>query len=312
MNVFAPLALLLALVAGCSRPLPLPAQDFVIAHQNPLTRIAGQVLRWDEPAEPEHIFGPIHFVGTQSLAAWLIKATDDDYILLNTGTQRSGPLIEASIRKKVDPRRIKLLLAGHAHFDHVGGHAHIKKIADPDVRVAMFAEDVPRMTSGGIYDFRYGNVSAFLFDPVKVTEELRDGQDVCLRDTCLTALKTAGHTEGSTTFMMKVVERGKAYRVVFLDGTGVNPGYRVLKQPSYPKIARDYCNTFRLVASWTPDLWFTAHNEMFDFEGKRARAAREGIGVWAEGYREFVERERGKFAAQMALEAEPGEATPCR
>ena len=53
---------------------------------------------------------------------------DFGHILLNTGMPSSGRMIEASIRKLgFKPEDIKLMLTCHAHIDHVGGHAYLKK-----------------------------------------------------------------------------------------------------------------------------------------------------------------------------------------
>ncbi|TNC69817.1 MBL fold metallo-hydrolase [Rubellimicrobium roseum] len=67
--------------------------------------------------------GPISFVGTRGLGICLIE-TGDGLILMNTGMPGSGPMIEEPIRALGhDPAEIEILLAGHAHVDHVGGHA---------------------------------------------------------------------------------------------------------------------------------------------------------------------------------------------
>src|SRR5687767_11022844 len=67
-------------------------------------------LKWDEPAEPAKIVGPVYFVGTQGLSVYLITSKAG-HILIHTGMPGSGPLIEASIRKLgFDPKDIKLLL----------------------------------------------------------------------------------------------------------------------------------------------------------------------------------------------------------
>ena len=102
----------------------------------------------------------------------------------------------------------------------------------------------------------------------------RDGDTIKLGDVALTARLTPGHTKGATTWITNVVEDGKIYRVVFPDGTGVNPGYRVAKNPSYPGISDDYPRTFYILESLKPDIWLAPHLETFDFEGKRARVTK--------------------------------------
>lgn len=46
--------------------------------------LARKALKWEEPAEPVEIAGPIYFVGTKGLGAFLITTSEGD-ILMNTG-----------------------------------------------------------------------------------------------------------------------------------------------------------------------------------------------------------------------------------
>ena len=89
----------------------------------------------------------------------------------------------------------------------------------------------------------------------------RDEDEIKLGDITITALLTPGHTKGSTTYVMNVVEDGKTYTVVFPDGTSVNPGYRVARNPSYKGIEDDFRRTFRTLEGLKPDIWLAPHNE---------------------------------------------------
>ena len=121
---------------------------------------------------------------------WLITGSEGD-VLLNTGMPESGPMIEASIRKLgFDPKRIKWLLAGHSHVDHVGGHGYIKKLTG--AKVAVAEKEVGLLESGGKGQFNYDGVPGFGYEPVKVDRALRDGDVVTLGDIALTAHLTPG------------------------------------------------------------------------------------------------------------------------
>ena len=119
---------------------------------------------------------------------------------------------------------------------------------------------------------------------------LRDGDTIEIGDVQLTAHLTPGHTRGSTTWVANIVDGGKAYMVAFPDGVGFNPGYRLVKNPSYPGIADDYRRTYHVLEMLKPDIWLAQHNEYYDLEGKRARAATEGVKAWIdpEGFRRWV------------------------
>jgi len=263
---------------------------------------AAKQLKWEEPAEPVKVVGPIYFVGTTGLSVWLIT-TSEGPLLLNTGMPDSGPMIEASIRKLgFKPEDIKLMLTCHAHIDHVGGHAYLKKLSG--AQVVMLADEVELIQSGGKTDFHYGNVPEFAFEPVKVDRVIRDGESVKLGDVTMTAHKTAGHTRGSTTWVTNVTDAGKSYGVVFPDGTSVNPGYRVAKDPSYSDIGDDFRRTFQTLETLKPDIWLTPHTETLSLEARRVHTAKEGAEAWVdpEGYQRWVASRRQKFEAQVKKE----------
>jgi metallo-beta-lactamase class B len=296
----------------------LPAAGAQLAKQQPMAEdfekfandpklflsTATKMLGWNDPAVPVHIVGPIYFVGTKGLGSYLIK-TSAGRILLCTGMPPSGPMIEESIRKLgFDPRDIKLILSCHGHIDHAGGHAYLKRISGAKV-VAMGAE-VDLLESGGRTDFHYAAYPEFLFEPVKVDQVLHDGESIRHGDVTMTARHTPGHTKGATTWIMDVKEDGRRYTVVFPDGSNINPGYRLAKNPSYLGIVDDYRRTFQTLEGLRPDIWLTQHTDVYDFEGKRIRAAKVGVRAWVdpEGYRKWLASQRAKFEAQVKKELE--------
>ena len=66
----------------------------------------------------------------------------------------------------------------------------------------------------------------------------KDEDEINSGDVAMTALLTNGHTKGSTTFVMEVVDEGKDYVVVFPNGTSVDPlAIDSVKNPSYEGIS---------------------------------------------------------------------------
>ncbi len=263
---------------------------------------AGKRLKWEEPAEPARILGPIYFVGTQGLGVFLITGSEG-HVVVYTGMSNSGPMIEKSIRKLgFKPEDVKLILTGHAHVDHVGGHAHLKQVTGG--KIAMMREEKELFESGGKIDFHYGTIKEFQFAPAKVDTTFKDEDEIKLGDISIKALLTPGHTQGSTSYVTKVTDNGKSYTVVFPDGTGINPGYRVSKNPSYPGIEANYQRTLRTLESLEPDVWLAPHNEAYGLNAKLERAAKEGAKAWLdlEGYRKWVASRRSAFEATLAKE----------
>jgi metallo-beta-lactamase class B len=266
--------------------------------------MGAEVRSWYQAADPMPIVGPIYFVGTKGLGVYLIK-TDAGSILLFGAMPGSADLIEANVRALVDPKDVKLILTCHAHVDHVGTHASLKKLTGAEV-VSMDRE-AELLESGGKADFQYSGQSFFEFTGVKPDRVVSDGATVTLGGVTLTAHLTPGHTKGTTTWSTTVTgQDGRRYLVVFPDGTSVNSGYRLVKNPSYPGIADDYRKTFAVLESLEPDIALHPHNSFFDFESRRERAKTEGVAAFVDrdAYRRFVAERKKLF--EQALAAETG------
>lgn len=273
-------------------------------------KVTREQQKWDEPADPAKIVGPIYSVGTMDLAVYLIKSIDG-LVLINTGMPGSGPLIEAAIRKLgFDAKNIKLLLIGHAHCDHAGDVAYIKKISG--ARIAVIKEEKELLESGGKLDFMYGQYKDYYFEPVKADKVFQDGDTLRVGDIVIKAFLTNGHTKGSTTFVTDVVDAGKKYHVVFPDGLNINAGYRVAKNPSYPGIADNYRRSISILGKLKPDIWLTAHNSIDGYREKLARSAKEGAKAWVDpaGYDQFLAHEKkyleNQIKNEMGIVNKPG------
>lgn len=295
--------ILAALSAAPAHTQAPPTRDQLARNNKLFIEGATRALKWEQPAEPVHIAGPLYFVGTQGLGSYLF-ATSEGLILLGTGMPSSGPMIADSIRKLgFRPQDIKIILTWHAHADHAGAIAYFKQLSG--AQLAVMDGDVAAMEDGGRSDFHYGwDWRTMGYPAAKVDRVLRDGDSVRLGDVVLTALSTPGHTRGDTTWVTTIVDKGKAYTVVWPDGTSVNPGYRVASQPSYPGIGDDYRRTLARLELLKPDIWLVSHTDRFGLDDKRARAAREGVAAFVdpEGYRRYIVAQRAAFEEQVARE----------
>jgi metallo-beta-lactamase class B len=255
-----------------------------------------------EPAEPIHIVGPVYFVGTQDLGVYLV-ATKAGHVLIDGAMPGSAPLVEASIRKLgFKPDEIRVLLITQAHFDHVGTLAHFKR--STGAQVAVMAPDDELVKSAGRTDYLFSGQKRFRFDPVTADRVLKDGDVVELGGVRLTARLTPGHTRGTTSWTTSVEDGGRGYSVVFAGSTSVNPGTRLVRNPSYPGIADDYRRSFRLLESLAPDVFLGAHVGFFDMDAKRARAPTAGVQAWVdpEGWKRHVAESKAAFEALVARE----------
>src|SRR3989442_13481769 len=102
----------------------------VIGAQTPLLspqQLAQSHGPYSKSIEPFRIVSNIHYVGAKNIASYLI-ATPDGHILIDTGTNEMGPVVRANVEKLgFKLTDIKIMLSSHAHFDHIEGHAAMKK-----------------------------------------------------------------------------------------------------------------------------------------------------------------------------------------
>ena len=115
---------------------------------------------YSQPVEPFRIVGNIYYVGALNIASYLIT-TPQGHILIDTGTTEMHDAIVRSVEQLgYRVADIRILLASHAHFDHVEGPADtrntfrkLKAERQPDIVLvghpqAMFAGTVDAMRRG--------------------------------------------------------------------------------------------------------------------------------------------------------------------
>ena len=254
---------------------------------------------WTEPFPAFRIAGNLYYVGSKGLAAYLIT-TPEGHILINSNMEANVPMIRKSVESlKFKFDDIKILLISHAHFDHCGGSATIKKLTG--AKYMVMEGDVDVVESGGKTDFQYGNDPEAVFAPAKVDRVLHDGDQVKLGDAMLTARLTPGHTKGCTTWTMRVNDGSKTRDVVIVGSPNVNPGYKLVSNAAYPGIADDYEKTFRVLKSLPVDYFLGAHGSYFDLEKKYARIKAWELGALFDpaGYKSFVSDREQAFRIEL-------------
>ena len=258
---------------------------------------------WNDHEAPFRLAGPIYYVGTRHLAAFLV-ASPQGHILIDGGMPSTAPIIEKSIRGLgFKPEDIRILLTTQAHFDHVGSHAHFKKLSGAMVQAMTGDETLLR--DGGKSDYLFADRPEAHFPPVTVDRVLKDGDIVTIGGVRITARHTPGHTPGSATYEMTVKDAGRDYRVVFAASTTVNPGTRLVKAPSYPGIMADFRRTFEVLQSLQPDIFLSGHSGFFNLQAKRAAMPKDNPAaafVDPDGYRTLIAERRKAFESVVAKE----------
>jgi len=221
---------------------------------------------WVQPTTPFQLADNLYYVGTEGLSSWLIT-TPKGHILLDAPMEQNVPAVEANIRAlgfKVED--IEMLLNSHAHFDHAGGLARIKK--DSGAILAASAGDRSALEKG-VY-IGSEDVAALKFAPVKVDVIVKDGQTVSLGGVTLTATLTPGHSAGCTTWSFPLKVDGQKRKVVYYCSTSVAAN-RLAPKEQYKGIVADYQRTFATLGKMKADIFLAPHGEQFDLAAKRAR-----------------------------------------
>lgn len=220
---------------------------------------------WSQDYPPFRLAGNLYYVGTYELGAYLIT-TSRGHILINTGLDDSGPLIRAHVKalgfKFAD---IKILLATHAHFDHVGAMAAIKK--QTGARMMINERDAEVLADGGNSDYVLGGKgSAFL--PVKADRLLHDHDTIRLGDMKIEMLHHPGHTKGANSFLFDVKDAQRTYRVLIANMPSVLDETKLSGMPGYPEVGKDYAYTLHAMKGLQFDLWFASHASQFELHKK--------------------------------------------
>ena len=256
---------------------------------------------WYEPFPAHKVIGNVYYVGSKDLATYLIT-TPDGHILINSGFERTVPLIQKSVEslgfKMTD---VKILLASHAHSDHVAGHALLQKLTGAKVYVMRGDDQV--IASGGKGQYMY---TADRWAPCKVDRVLKDRDEVKLGGVTLVARRTPGHTRGCTTWTWRALDGGKNYDVVVIGSPNVNPGFQLVGNKDYPEIAADFAQTFEILKSLPCDVFLGAHGGYYGMV-ERYELLKKGQAnafVNREGYKEYVAQKERAFRKNLATQQE--------
>jgi metallo-beta-lactamase class B len=240
---------------------------------------------------PHKVIGNIYYVGTKSLAVFLI-VTPQGNILINSTYERNVPLIQRSVEQLgFKFSDIKILLGSHAHGDHQEGDAAVKALTG--AQVMALAEDVPAlqaMKPGG--------------KDHPIDKILHDGESVTLGGTTLVAHLTPGHSRGCTTWTLKAQEGGKSYDVVIIGSLGTNPGFKLVNNADTPAIAEEFARAFKVSRSLLCDVPLGSHPGMYNMQAKYAKIAAGGPNPFIDpdGYKLELDIDEAMFRAVLAAQ----------
>ena len=242
---------------------------------------------WQMPYQPFRIVGNLYYVGTYDLACYLIT-TSEGNILVNTGLAESVAMIKSNIEslgfKFSD---IKILLATHAHFDHVAGMADIKETTA--AKMMINEKDAQALADGGNSDFIFGGKGS-TFKGVKADRSLKNNDTIRLGNMEIVALNHPGHTQGANSFLFEVRDENRSYRVLIANMPTMQDQTNLAGMEGYPNIAKDYAYTFDALKKLKFDIWLSSHASQFKLHQKHkiGDAYNPGAFIDQPGYDETV------------------------
>jgi metallo-beta-lactamase class B len=245
-----------------------------------------QRAAWNRPTEPFRIIGNIYYVGAAGVSAFLITSPEGS-ILLDGGLPETALQIVANIAALgFDVKGVKYLLNSHAHFDHAGGLAELKRASG--ATMVASSGDAPVLRAGS------RDMPAVVVDRI-----VADGEAVRVGNATLTAVITPGHTKGCTTWTMTTTEGGRPQRVLFYCSTSVVD--RLDGNAQYPQIVEDYERSFDRLSRLEADVFLGNHPVFFNPEAKRKRMAGATANPFIDPteLQRFVAASRSEFLAAL-------------
>jgi metallo-beta-lactamase class B len=244
----------------------------------------------DRVAYPAYkIIGNVNYVGTVTLNSYLIT-TPQGHIVINSNFEDTVPLLRASVEKLgFKMTDIKIILGSHAHPDHQQADALVKEVTGGAMVMAM-EQDVPALKA----------MKAPSGKPHPIDRILKDGEQVTLGGTTLTAHLTPGHTPGCTTWTTRVPDGGRTYDVL-VACAGLQEGVRLVNNKTYPAIAEDFAKSIKTYQALPADVFLGAHSWFFDLDGKYKKLG-SSVNPYIDpaGYKAWVDNQEKNYNALLA------------
>jgi metallo-beta-lactamase class B len=270
---------------------------FLLATKSLFAQADEKSRSWNKPVAPFRIAGNLYYVGAIEISSYLIT-TPEGHFLLDGGFVETAPQIEHNIAelgfKLTD---VKFLLNSHAHCDHAGGLAELKKVTG--AKFLASEGDATLLRSGGHGDFRFGDT--LTFPPIAPDQIVRDGEAIRLGNQMVVAHLTPGHTKGCTTWTTKIRDGGKAYDVVLVSSQSALD-YKFVGQESYPGITADFERSFALLNHLPCDIFLASHGSFFHFVEKHERLLRDDANAFIDpnGYKAYLRESEQEFRNKLA------------
>jgi metallo-beta-lactamase class B len=257
----------------------------------------------NEPRDPDRLIDNIWWVGHSKVGAFLITTPEGHILMDSTSPEEVHDVVENIVKAGFHLRDIKYIINTHAHGEHIGGLAALKRLL-PHARIITSRETAEQLATGDGEE-----TGSPKYEPVKVDGFIADKEELKLGGETLVAHLTPGHAKGTTTWSMKVREQGKEYNVLFMGGMGTptDPGEgTLLNNEMYPDIVADFEKSFKYLKSLPCDVFMTYRAIAINLDEKVAKLKQGGNQVNPfvdpKSCRAYIDLYESRYTKQLAEE----------
>jgi metallo-beta-lactamase class B len=173
-----------------------------------LTPVGGGRPEWY--AEPVKVFDNLYYVGQTEYSAWAVT-TSEGIIIIDPIFDYSveAEIDQGLVKLGLDPADIRYVIVSHGHSDHAGGARFLQEKYGARVILAPADWDLLARTGGS-------------WPKPNRDIEAPDGYELRLGDTTLLLFHTPGHTPGTISTLIPVLDNGRPHTAVLVGGTAFN------------------------------------------------------------------------------------------
>ena len=298
---FVPALIATIALSGCASPRTPPAAADAVptaacsADANPMDG-------WNDRAPPQRIFGNTWYVGTCGISALLVTSPQG-HVLVDAGTEKAAPLVEANIRALgFDPRDVKLIVGSHEHNDHAGGVAWLQRATG--ARVLARGPAAAALERGNV---DRNDPQFLIHEPMPAVanvQRIEDGHMLELGPIKLTAHATPGHAPGGTSWTWRSCEGERCLGLAFVDSLSAisDDVFRYSDEAAHEGYLASFRKTLDTVAALPCDVLVTPHPAASDLWNRIGPRANRPLAN-ASACRDYAATGRRNLDARLAEES---------
>lgn len=260
---------------------------------------------WNQPQAPFRVYGNTYYVGVAGLSSVLIDS-GEGLILIDGALPQSAERIADSVRALgFDIRDVKWILNSHAHFDHAGGIAALRRMSGAKVAASPAGAKALRTGTAAKDDPQAGFGDSMRYPAPRDVVTVADGATVVLGKLTITARHTPGHTPGATTWTWRSCEEKRCVDVVYAESLTAVAAPRFRFSADAARV-KQFRRSIEKVRALPCEVMIPTHPSAGRLFEQRATSEREGRQAFIDpgACRAYADRADQGLTARLKLEAD--------